>query len=136
MISDWKICETLPPVGTIVMIRAMVHLMPTDARSFTDADMLPGGLFAEIERENAKYTSQGMITVLTRPATLAQRPQYSTWTWNAPFPVTVGAFDYATSPMILLQPPEEVADAVRAFLALKGPTSDNMPPVVPDGWLC
>jgi hypothetical protein len=126
----WPRWRQVPREGTIVHILAMGHLSDAAGDEFS---MLPGGFFAEIADDTCSL-SEGVLMVLTIPQSVTQHPRFNTWNWPGPFP-----FHLRDGPgsngMRLEVVPDDVVDAVRAFVALS--TGDeHQPIVVEDGWLC
>jgi len=131
----WDRWSSVPRVGTIVHILAMGHLCNEDASEFSP---LPGGLFAEIiDDEGTTFGEQGLLRMLTLPASVLEHPRYHLWSWECPFPIQLRGPACSNGMRLEVVPPE-IQDAVRAFVALHGrePELDQMPITVEDGWLC
>lgn len=135
--ADWPLYRAAPATGTIVLVKAMGHLRSNYRSRFTDADMLPGGMFAEVVALNQRGDMDvGDIAILTRPRSLLDHPAAGQWSWDFAFPFELDRRTHRSGNTMILQVvPAEVADAVRAFVALAR-ADDNLPVTVEDGWLC
>lgn len=124
----WARWKHVPDVGTLVHILAIAHLSYSD-----EFAPLPGGLFAIITRVDS--LSEGHVRIATCPASVYKMRRYSRWSWDHPFPFHLRG-EPSTNGIRLEVVPEDVADAVRATLALDGWNLDTyMPIAVDDGWL-
>lgn len=132
----WPALRKLPDIGTIVHITGMAHLTQAGVDAY---DLIPGGTFAEVVNSggsNSRANDDGDLMITTVPRALPTHPRYSEWVWSDTFPVSVsGLISWGRNSMKLELPPQDVQDAVRAFVALHD-RPDNMPIVVDDGWLC
>lgn len=136
----WPRWKHTPDVGTIVHILAMGHLTYASHDDFTP---LAGGFFAEVAETSKFYgVSEGEVHILTTPVSVTTMTTYDDatrgpWDWESSFPFHLRGTCHDNGMRFEIVP-DEVQDAVRAFVELHRSTSGDslMPIVVPDGWLC
>lgn len=134
MKTGWLLWDHVPPMGTIVHVTFMSHLVPIGTTK-VDGPLLSGGLFGEIETVRSG-TNYGRLTVLTLPAAarrIIESRRLPAWAWDQSFPFNLGR-EPKIDNMCLERVPEDIQDAVRAAVALHG--IDQLPLSVDDGWLC
>lgn len=134
--GQWARWKHVPDIDTIVHILACGWLTPEGAGDFAP---LPGGFFAQV---NSVVTrSEGTLDVLTLPRSITDQQQYLKYDWGydwgAEFTFHLRAPCWDITAARLEVVPDDVQDAVRAYLTLQiASGAEQLPLVVEDGWLC
>jgi hypothetical protein len=134
--GQWARWKHTPDVGTIVHILAWGALTEKGADDFQP---LPGGLFAQIEASHHEQgMSDGKLMVLTLPGSVINLPRFKDgWDWTQEFGFHLRAPCWDNDGIRLEVVPDDVQDAVRAYITLQiSNGAEDLPLVVADGWLC
>jgi hypothetical protein len=128
--NQWCRWKHMPDAGTLVHILANGHFAHDG-----EFKPLPGGFFAEVNEQGFALT-EGNLNIMTVPATIVSMPEFGEMPMlECPVHLRGSAWDEHGCRLEVV--PDDVQDAVRAYIALQlSNGAEALPLIVEDGWLC